>query len=85
MVDQVLSLEHEELEALVALLEERPTGRSLELDNSSMYCSDEEDFDSIFADLLNEHSNDDSRCNARQAARDIKREVEDDEAMDTAG
>ncbi|KAL8763774.1 MAG: hypothetical protein Q9184_000476 [Pyrenodesmia sp. 2 TL-2023] len=52
MIDQVLSQENEEVEALVAMLEHRPNERTLGKDDSISYGSDDDSFDSIFAEIL---------------------------------
>ncbi|KAL8930275.1 MAG: hypothetical protein Q9208_000892 [Pyrenodesmia sp. 3 TL-2023] len=52
MIDQVLSRENEEVEALVAMLEDRPNEGTLGTDDSISYGSDDENYDSIFAEIL---------------------------------
>ncbi|KAL9002221.1 MAG: hypothetical protein Q9188_004836 [Gyalolechia gomerana] len=86
MIDQVLSQEHEELQALVTLLEDRSNEERPDLDESARYGSDEESYDSIFLEILNGNSTNTvtSRSNAQHIGNDIKARV-DNEAMDTTG
>lgn len=52
MIDQVLLQENEEVEALVAMLDDRPNEGTLGTDDSISYGSDDENYESIFAEIL---------------------------------
>ncbi|KAL8938845.1 MAG: hypothetical protein Q9211_003011 [Gyalolechia sp. 1 TL-2023] len=82
MIDQVLSQENEELQALVTLLEDR----SDEERPGARYGSDEESYDSIFLEIskVDFTNNAISRSNAQPSGKEFKASV-DNEAMDTTG
>ncbi|KAL9596434.1 MAG: hypothetical protein Q9219_005818 [cf. Caloplaca sp. 3 TL-2023] len=85
MIDQVLSLENRELEALITLLNEHPHERSREKEESAGYGSDEESYESIFMEILNSNPNNrisqpnDPRLGFETTAK------WDNDTMDTAG
>ncbi len=57
MIDQVLSQENEEVDALVSLFEEGSDEARDEIDKRVDYGTDDEKYDSIFLDLLSSTSN----------------------------
>lgn len=85
MLDQVLSQEIEEVEALVAMLEDRPKEGGLEMNESTRSGSDDESYDSIFAEILSqppEYTS--SSTNVWQASNKVEEKVAaDHDAMDT--
>ncbi|KAL8907885.1 MAG: hypothetical protein Q9207_001122 [Kuettlingeria erythrocarpa] len=86
MIDQVISQETQEVEALVAMLEDSPKEGTLRADYSIRHESDDENFDSIFAEILATASED----NAAQSGvwhmnASPKEDEEHGEAMDTTG
>lgn len=86
MIDEILSKENEEVEALVSMLEERPHEVSPDLDETSTYSSDEESYEAVFAEVLRAFPEEDtSTCNARQAGGGSGEQGKDYEAMDTTG
>ncbi|KAL8720343.1 MAG: hypothetical protein Q9225_002771 [Loekoesia sp. 1 TL-2023] len=85
MIDHVLSQETEELEALITMLQDRSKEGNLGLDESARHGSDEESYDSIFMEILNNNRKDQTlRSNTPHVDTDVNAEV-DSEAMDTTG
>ena len=85
MVDQVLSQEKQELEALVTMLQDHPNQGSSELNEPATYGSDEESYESIFLELLKNDTKDDISQNGAQRNSRYDDAKSDNEAMDTTG
>lgn len=86
MIDQVMSQENQEVEALVAMLEDRPNEGTLGTDDSIRYGSDDENFDSIFAEILATASEESAaQSGFWHMHANPKEDEEHEEAMDTTG
>lgn len=60
MIDAVIQQENEEIEALISLLESEGTHLSPSTGNSAIdtpYGSDEEEYDNLFMEVMNQESN----------------------------
>ncbi|KAL8914438.1 MAG: hypothetical protein Q9171_000943 [Xanthocarpia ochracea] len=85
-IDQVLSQENEEVDALISLLEERTEAAGHEPDKRVDYGSDDENYDSIFLNLLSSTSTEGpSIPDARHISPEVNNEALTSEAMDTSG
>ncbi|KAL8780602.1 MAG: hypothetical protein Q9213_006399 [Squamulea squamosa] len=86
MIDQVLSQENEEVDALVSLLEENTSEASHQVEKRLDYGIDDENYDSIFLNILSSSS--DERFSTPHAGH-VPLGINDDglttEAMDTSG
>ncbi|KAL8928349.1 MAG: hypothetical protein Q9172_000941 [Xanthocarpia lactea] len=86
MIDQVLSQENEEVDALISLLEERTDTAGHEPHKRVDYGSDDENYDSIFLNLLSSTSTEGpSIPDARHISPEMNNEALTSEAMDTSG
>ncbi|KAL8752033.1 MAG: hypothetical protein Q9199_006019 [Rusavskia elegans] len=86
MIDQVLSLENEEVDALVSLFEEHSDGARDQIDKRVDYGSDDEKYDSIFLDLLSSTLKEGLLLpHAGQDFSQANNEALATEAMDTSG
>ncbi|KAL8959565.1 MAG: hypothetical protein Q9193_003603 [Seirophora villosa] len=91
-IDQVLSQEFQEVEALVAMLENCANEGGLDKDKSTRYernddlGSDDEGYDANFTEFTSESAeNNNLRPDNWQASAISKQQVDNDEAMDTTG
>lgn len=86
MIDQVVSQQNDEVDALVSLLEEHSEGPGLDADRRIDYGSDDENYDSIFMSMVSDSSEADPwTINTRQVAAEASSEAPTSEAMDTTG
>ncbi|KAL8681535.1 MAG: hypothetical protein Q9186_002351 [Xanthomendoza sp. 1 TL-2023] len=86
MIDRALSQEHDEVDALVSLLEDRNEGPSFNVGMRLDYGSDDENYDSIFMSILSDLPEGDlSTSSAKQISAQANDEAPTGEAMDTTG
>ncbi|KAL2042194.1 hypothetical protein N7G274_004682 [Stereocaulon virgatum] len=78
-LDEILSQEDQELEAIVSSMEDDPRQEDYQSYQMSNYGSDDEEYDKLFMEVMSEEEG-----NANSAARSVMAKPEDDRAMDVS-